>query len=352
MSSLLPSAHGSGLQFRILGFPVTISASIAVLLAFFGFGDGGLVAIVTWVVIGILSILLHELGHAVAARAAGASPEIRLAGLGGVTVYRQNERTRGRGWSLLISVAGPAVGIVLGIVALAAGASVRVPRGAPLADYAMSVFVFTSLGWGILNLLPMLPLDGGQAMAQLLPGSPVDRRRLAARVSIGVGIAALGLALVYDQPFAAILVGLMTYQNWQSLTADRAHRALRELVDEGRIADARRRLDAGEGDPELLARLQEAAMTAGHHQTAAEVGEIALSRGWEHEVYAVRSAQSWARLGADDRALDLLVRARGLGLDPARVADVPEFQSLRTHPGWGRVTGEVDPPPPPPPARS
>lgn len=346
----MPSSRGGGLQLKVLGFPVTISLSIVLLLAFLGLNLGDPVAIVLWVAIGVLSILLHELGHAVTARAAGASPEIRLAGLGGVTTYRQSSRTRERGWGLAISLAGPAVGIVLGTVAILLGAPWRgVPRGGTVVDFAGYVFVFTSMGWGALNLLPIMPLDGGQALAELLPGDPATRRRRATVVGVVVGVAVVGAALVVGQTFAAIIVGLMTWQNVGELRRDRGTAELRQLVVDGRFGEARARLDRGEGQPEDLAVLQRHAHEAGHFQTAAEVGETALARGYEHWTFAFNAACSWARLGADDRAFALLDRAVELGAEDEALRRDGDLDRLRDDPRFGRLLGE-DPPPPPPPA--
>jgi hypothetical protein len=53
---------------------------------------------------------------------------------------------------------------------------------------AYEMVLFTSIGWGVLNLLPILPLDGGQVMRELLPGDPPVRSRRAAMVSIGMAL--------------------------------------------------------------------------------------------------------------------------------------------------------------------
>ena len=192
----MPST-GTGLRFRLLGVPVTIGPSILLLLALFGLSLGDLVAIVLWVVIGVASIVLHELGHALVARAAGAEPTITLAGLGGVTRYQPTGRSGQRSWRLAISLAGPAVGFAVGGVAWLLRDAV--PGGYP--SVALQILLFTSIGWSIFNLLPILPLDGGQALQQLLPGDARTRATRTAWTGVVASALLIAGAVWFDQLF-------------------------------------------------------------------------------------------------------------------------------------------------------
>jgi stage IV sporulation protein FB len=342
MSSFLPSGGGNGLRFTLFGIPVTISISVVLILAFLGFQLGDPAEIALWVAIGVVSILLHELGHAVAARAAGTAPEIELAGLGGVTTYRSSPRTEGRGWSLLIGLAGPAVGIVLGLAAIGLGAPCcRVASGAPLGEFALSVFVFVSLVWSVLNLLPILPLDGGQALAALLPGTASQRRVRAAMVGVVVGGLVTVAAFRAGLTFAAILVGLLTWQNVRTWQDARATAGITRRAEQGDLRSARDALASGQGDPRVAAEVQERAFAEGSYQLAAEVGEIALQRGFGHPLFAYNSACAWAQLGMLDRAAATLERAFELGFDdPDRIRHDPDLAPLRDHPSWPELAGE------------
>lgn len=339
MSSLLPSRTSSGLRFTLLGIPVTISLSVVLLLAFLGFQLGDPVQVVLWVAIGITSILLHELGHAVAARAAGTAPEIALAGLGGVTTYRPSPRTEGRGWSLAIGLAGPAVGIVLGLLAVALGAPCcTVVVGGSTAQFALSVFVFVSLVWSVLNLLPILPLDGGQALAALLPGTASERRARAAVVGAVVGAVVTVVAFTSGLTFAAIIIGLLTWQNISAWRDARRTPATAEKAEHGDLRVARDALAAGRGDPEAAAAVQQHAFAAGSYQIAAEVGEIALQRGFSDPGYAYDTACAWAQIGMLDRAAASLERAIQLGFDDHdRMRTDPHLAPLHDHPAWSRL---------------
>ena len=62
----LPRQGGTGLRFRLFGFPVCIHWSFLLIAALLGLGSPGvsLAVVVTWTAIVFLSVLVHELGHA------------------------------------------------------------------------------------------------------------------------------------------------------------------------------------------------------------------------------------------------------------------------------------------------
>lgn len=230
----LPGRSGSrtGLRFRLFGFPVVIDLSFVIVLAVLGFASvtRGLAYLVVWVVVAIVAVLLHELGHAFAARAAGAAPSIELSGFGGVTTFRLEQRLS-RLRSLGISAAGPVSGLVVGAALLLLGRYVDIDPASP-AGFVVDVAVFVTLGWGLLNLLPILPLDGGHILAELLPGRPETRERLAGIVSVGVAAVAAVLALLAGWLIAALLAGWFALINVAGLRPRRAEPAPAELTPE------------------------------------------------------------------------------------------------------------------------
>jgi Zn-dependent protease len=196
---------GRRLQLRILGFPVHIDLSFPLIMGLLGFNLIGSVGdLVIWLVVATLSVFVHELGHALVARTTGARPEIALTGFGGLTTYSPPGPVS-RGRSLAISLAGPLVGLVIGL-ALAAGYYSF--RGDLYWDswqlLALRYGMWTCIGWSVLNLLPVLPLDGGQAMRELLPGAPPVRARRAAGVSVITAAVVAVLAYLWGQPFVAL----------------------------------------------------------------------------------------------------------------------------------------------------
>jgi membrane-associated protease RseP (regulator of RpoE activity) len=109
------------------------------------------------------TITIHELGHALAGRFFGLSPEIDLHGMGGTTSWSAGRRLT-PGPHILISLAGPFAGIAVGMLILLATRSVKL---APLHSAIVDQIVWVNVGWGVLNLIPMLPLDGGNVMARV-----------------------------------------------------------------------------------------------------------------------------------------------------------------------------------------
>src|SRR3954465_7320203 len=158
------------------------------------------------------SILLHEVGHALAARREG----IEVAGIdlflfGGV--MRMNRDTESPGAEFRVAVAGPLV--TLAIVGLAAGAAIVLAGADSFWDAArlsgradasplevvVSLLVTMNLFLLVFNLVPAFPLDGGRiarAAAWRLTGDRHRATRFAARIGIGFGYLLMlgGVALV------------------------------------------------------------------------------------------------------------------------------------------------------------
>jgi Zn-dependent protease len=208
------------LRLRLFGFPVHLDFSFVIIMGILGYYPADtqqetIRNLVIWLLITPFAVLSHELGHAFAARAAGAgTPEIALAGFGGVTSY-STPGPLSRARSLGISLAGPAVGLVLGSVLWAVYLGVSDDfASSDWRDQALRIGIFTCLGWSVLNLLPVLPLDGGQAMRELLPGSPQVRTQRAAAVSVVVAaIVAVVAYTQFGQPFIALFMAFFAVSN-------------------------------------------------------------------------------------------------------------------------------------------
>jgi Zn-dependent protease len=235
---------GAGLTFRIGSIPVRVQFIFLITMIFFARSTNpGVVAV--WAGVVFVSILVHELGHALMGRAFGLTPQIEIHGMGGTTSWTDGRKlTPGR--SILVSLAGPAVGIVIGFAVLVAVRFVGEPA-APLAREAVEDVIWVNLVWGIFNLLPMLPLDGGNVMAAVFALISGGRGRRAAHfVSLGVaGLVGAG-ALYTHQVWVAVLAGLFAFQNVRGLQAEKALDAegpLRENLAEGFLA-----IDRGEGN--------------------------------------------------------------------------------------------------------
>ena len=216
-------------QLRLLDIPVRIQPWFFLTAVLIGWYDGmPLTYLAAWVAVVLVGVLLHELGHALAGRAFGFSPHIELHGFGGLTGWQGGgQLTNLR--DVLISVAGPAVGIVVGLISLGFMISVAPPNGT-FTHFLLLSLVWVNLGWAVLNLLPILPLDGGRvagAVAARLWG-PAGRRG-ARWASIVLTAALVVWAALAGQIWIAIIGVFLALSNWQALNAGR--RATAPAVD-------------------------------------------------------------------------------------------------------------------------
>ena len=152
---------------KLFGIPIKVEIAffaITVFLALSRSHDFAL--LIEWVVVVFISILLHELGHALAARAFGLSPEIRLYQMGGLTSWH-SETDLPPLKHLVISLAGPGIGFLLGGIVYLTGPLLLGSFQSQLAAAVYFDLLWVNIGWGIFNLLPLLPMDGGQVLVTL-----------------------------------------------------------------------------------------------------------------------------------------------------------------------------------------
>ena len=172
---------------------------------------------VSWILIVFVGVLLHELGHALTARTFGQTPVISFQAFGGLTSWNPTGEM-GAGKRLLISAAGPMVGIAIGLL-VAVVMVVTTAKGS-MPRTVLYYVVWVNLGWGVLNLFPILPLDGGKIMASLFDLMAPRKGMWAAHIVsiiLAVLLAIAGIAL--RAPITAILCALFVYVNVQGLRA-------------------------------------------------------------------------------------------------------------------------------------
>ncbi|CAN5925450.1 hypothetical protein BH11MYX4_BH11MYX4_03490 [soil metagenome] len=203
------------LRFRLGSIPVRIHGTFLFLVLVLGAQEREPDKIAIWAGIVFVSVLVHELGHALIGRAFGLEPQIELQGMGGLTVWQTN-RDIGHWRSIAISLAGPFAGFLVAGALLLAGRLGFHPHG-ERAAFAMRIALFVNAGWGIFNLAPMLPLDGGNVMRSALNLVTKGRGEKPARiVSIIVGAGFLGLAFLRGQLWLGGLAALFTWSNLQA----------------------------------------------------------------------------------------------------------------------------------------
>lgn len=212
---------GQGFSLGRLGpIPIRLDPSLFVILALIGYTPGvTLNEILVWVVVAAFCILVHELGHAVAFLAFGRKPSVLLYGFGGVT---SAEGGMGPWPSLVTSLAGPVAGFGLGGLILIGGMSGAGPDSGTLLHAAYRYGLFACFGFGILNLLPILPLDGGAALAAFLRGVQGPQGEQVARyISIGFAAVLALLALRFGQIFLGLFGVMFAAQNYQDVKRHR-----------------------------------------------------------------------------------------------------------------------------------
>jgi stage IV sporulation protein FB len=209
--------------FKLFGHSVYAEVSLVlllliVILAGSGRGPEGIIAALVFAVVALFSIVVHELGHAMAVRRLGyGHSTIVLHGLGGVCQWRGDANRKER---IVIALAGPGVNLVIGGVVGALVLALGFP-GELIARSAVWALLFTNLGWAVFNLLPIWPLDGGHVLRYALAGRKPrgETVRLSLTVSmVTAGLLAVG-GLLYGWIFLTVMLGLIVFMNYRELQA-------------------------------------------------------------------------------------------------------------------------------------
>jgi Zn-dependent protease/CBS domain-containing protein len=200
--------------FRIAGIQLRIHLTFLLLIAWLAFGyfatarSPEAAASVVFIVLLFVCVVLHEFGHAFAAKAFGINtPDITLLPIGGVArLERMPEEPM---QELTIAVAGPAVNVVIALGAIAAGGTFAYPptmeRGLATALVTMNALLF------FFNLLPAFPMDGGRVLRDLLGTRMSFARATHVAALIGQGFAfAFGFIGLLWNPFL-IFIALFVY---------------------------------------------------------------------------------------------------------------------------------------------
>lgn len=224
--------------FTLADIPVRVSPWYALLVIYFA--QSFAMANPVLVVLGItISLLAHELGHALVARHYNLRPHILLHGLGGVTGH---ERARTNGQDALIVAAGPLSGLLLSGLCFVALQYANIQSFQAL---ALLTLMFTiNLYWSLFNLLPMWPLDGGQLLR--LGASRIWKPARGERITHIVSIAVVVLVAFGSYYFGGgrwlmIILALTAWQNVQALSSNAPERTkenphARELLTQAEAA--------------------------------------------------------------------------------------------------------------------
>ena len=232
------------LRFSIAGIPVSVHPLFWLIALLLG-SSGDVLLIPIWILVIFVSILVHELGHALAFRRYGQRSQIVLHFAGGLTIpepvswgSRYANVALSPNQQIIVSLAGPVAGFLLAAFVIAlivfAGGSVVttwlfgvlplpltavMPFGGRIVSVLISMLLWVNVFWGLINLAPVYPLDGGNVTRNvLLQADPVDGVRKSLWVSVIAGVlVAIGGLLLFRSLFMALLFGLLAFQSYQVL---------------------------------------------------------------------------------------------------------------------------------------
>ena len=206
---LEPPPSQLDLKWRMLGIPTRVHPLFWLIAAVLGFGHETpkLREVLIWIACVFVSILIHEFGHALTARRLGArNLRVVLYHMGGLAISEGGISHKRRIVEILM---GPGAGFLfLGLIEsalLLAGykptltyTQIETRYFPEILNLALSYLIQINFWWGLLNLIPVYPLDGGQVLQQiLLIRKPVTGIELSHRLSIVVACLAVSGFLAF-----------------------------------------------------------------------------------------------------------------------------------------------------------
>lgn len=190
-----------------------------------------------WLVVVFVSVLAHELGHALVGKAFGLVPQIDLHGMGGTTSWTGGAEL-GPARRVAISLAGPFAGFLL--AALVFAFVLASPPPDRFGQFAARQLMVVNVVWGVFNLLPLLPLDGGNVLKTTLDAITKGRGEKPARmISIVCCVALLALAYLRGEwilGLLAVMFGLSNLRGLRDADVRRADAVLAPAIDKAHLA--------------------------------------------------------------------------------------------------------------------
>jgi Zn-dependent protease/CBS domain-containing protein len=201
---------------RVAGIDIYLHTTFLILVGFvalsYWFNQGNLPAMVEGVLFLLaifLCVLLHELGHALAARKYGIeTQDIMLMPLGGLArLERMPEKPRQELW---VALAGPLVNVVIALVLFAG--LILTNSFEPLTSMSITQGNFferllaVNIMLVVFNLLPAFPMDGGRVVRALLAMRMDYARATQIAATLGQGMAfVLGFIGLFSNPFLVFI---------------------------------------------------------------------------------------------------------------------------------------------------
>lgn len=234
----VPNLTPYDLRFPLLGVPIRIHPGFWILGLIFGFDQRDPKSTLVIIAVLFVSILWHEMGHALASKWQHLRPSVVLYWMGGLCSSERGGLSFGG--RLAVILGGPGAGFVLaGLTAIIGFLTMGLT---PIDDLALFdigpgnyfdawdkidnpyvrraywSLLYINVAWTLINLLPVWSLDGGQFLMEVLTRR--DRYRGLKQTHFVGMVTAGGVALLaasYERYFPAILFGLFALSNFQAL---------------------------------------------------------------------------------------------------------------------------------------
>lgn len=246
---------------RIPGkIPIFIHASFWLVAGFLGFWiSRSLIGTLIWIGIIFFSVLIHELGHALTAYVFHRNPRIDLVAFGGVTSYPIDKLGAVKQFFIVLN--GPVFGFFLFLFSAFLLRTDWITTQPIWVSYILQAVLSVNFLWTLVNLVPVLPLDGGQLMRiifeKIWAGSGF---RISLFVSMLIALAISLLGFLYQNIVLGAVFFLFAFQSFDSfrkvkkLSQEDCDETIRKKLLEGEQA-----LRRGEKEraKELLQQVQE-----------------------------------------------------------------------------------------------
>jgi Zn-dependent protease len=226
---------------KLFGIPIYVHPTFFLLplwILLTGWGDGLAAQAFSQLLLVALfgCVVLHEFGHALAARYFGIrTRDVTLYPIGGVA------RLEGMGerpvQELVIALAGPAVNVAIAalltplVILFVAGGSFAGSAAAPLGTFVFHLWQL-NIGLVVFNMIPAFPMDGGRVLRAALAAGLGQLR--ATEIAAKVGLVAAGFlgvaGLYFQMPTLLLVAGFVVLVGQSELNALRWREAQRRLA--------------------------------------------------------------------------------------------------------------------------
>jgi Zn-dependent protease/predicted transcriptional regulator len=200
----------------VAGIPIRIHFTFVLFLAWVGIsaGSSGGLAWTLFVIAIFFCVLLHELGHALVAKRLGVSTrDITLYPIGGVAMLDSRPKPR---QELFISLAGPAVNLVLAAILFVA--LLVTNRGIPAVNGGLehtsilAALLIANLTLAVFNMIPAFPMDGGRVLRAALGLKMTEAFSTQIAGGIGQGLAIIfGIVGLFTQGYILMLIAFFVF---------------------------------------------------------------------------------------------------------------------------------------------